>query len=79
MKVLTFIRNIQSHVSKEILVLQCGLSSCDPGDIRETCTRLKEQKVKVSFISLLGQVYFSESITKFTGGKLRLVSVVLMW
>lgn len=66
-------RNIPSHVSKEILVLQCGLSYCDSGDINTTINRLKEQKSKVSVISLLGQVFLSESISKASGG------ILLYW
>lgn len=63
-----FSRNIPSHVSKEILLIQCGLSSCDSGDIKETVNRLRDQKLKVSVISFLGQIYLSEWITKSTGG-----------
>lgn len=57
-----------SHVSKEILVLQCGLSSCDAGDISDTIETLKSLKIKTSVISLLGQVFFAENIAKSTGG-----------
>ena len=57
-----------SHVSKEVLILQLGLSTCDAGDIRESCEQLKVHKVKASVISLLGQVYFSENIARITGG-----------
>lgn len=49
-------------------MIQCGLSSCDAGDINGTIAHLKEQKAKVSVISFLGQVFLSESISKSTGG-----------
>jgi transcription initiation factor TFIIH subunit 2 len=62
-----------SHVSKEVLILQLGLSTCDAGDITETCEQLKAQKIKTSVISLLGQVYFSENIARITGGSYEVV------
>ncbi len=62
-----------SHVSKEVLILQLGLSTCDAGDIRETCEQLKVNKVKASVISLLGQVYFSENIARISGGTYEVV------
>ena len=65
---MSFFRNIPSHISKEILLIQCGLSSCDSGDIKDSVDRLREQKTKVSAISFLGQIYLSEWITKSTGG-----------
>ena len=65
---LIFFRNSPGHISKEVLFIQSGLSSCDSENIQPTILRFKEQRVKVSFISLLGQVYYSEMISKTTGG-----------
>jgi len=60
--------NIPSHISKEILIIQLGLSSCDSGNMQDTIHKLQDQRIKVSVISFLGQVYLTQNIAKSTGG-----------
>ncbi|KAJ1570102.1 hypothetical protein HK096_000480 [Nowakowskiella sp. JEL0078] len=68
------ISHAPSHGSREILALWSSLTTCDPGNIENTLTRLKTDSVRVSMVSLSAEVAVCKRISKETNG---LYSVIL--
>lgn len=64
----SMLKHVPSHGTKEILILQSGISSCDSGDLGVMIAGLKKSKVRVSCISLAGEVYMIKKICKDTFG-----------
>lgn len=63
------LKNMPAHTSREILVLFGSLTTCDPGDIRQTIKSLKENNIRVSIIGLAAEVRICRQIAKETGGE----------
>ncbi|KAL1505082.1 hypothetical protein AB1Y20_008841 [Prymnesium parvum] len=59
---------IPTYMSREVLLLSCSLSTCDPGDIHATIAALAKAKVRVSIFSLLAEVFICKRITQQTSG-----------
>lgn len=64
---------IPKYFSREVLVLQAALSSCDPGDIFETIAKLQKDQMRVSFISLSAEVYICRRTAELTKGSYMVV------
>jgi len=54
--------------TREVILIHGALSTCDPGNIEDTIKKLCELDVRVSVISLPGEVYIAARIAKATGG-----------
>nr|CAG4641686.1 EOG090X05VA [Eurycercus lamellatus] len=63
------LKNMPAHTSREVLILFGSLTTCDPGDIRQTIKSLKENNVRVSIIGLAAEVRICRQIAKETGGE----------
>lgn len=59
---------IPKYFSREIIVLQASLSTCDPGDIFETIETLRQNDIRCSFVSLSAEVYICKKTTELTNG-----------
>jgi transcription initiation factor TFIIH subunit 2 len=57
-----------AYGTKEVVMIHGSLSTRDAGDIFKTTQALVKEKVRVSFISLPGEVYIASRISKDTGG-----------
>eukprot|EP00924_Labyrinthula_sp_SR-Ha-C_P001818 snap_masked-scaffold_91-processed-gene-0.18-mRNA-1 protein AED:1.00 eAED:1.00 QI:0/-1/0/0/-1/1/1/0/341 len=66
---LTLFQTLPNFYSKEVLSIQASLTSSDPFDIFQTVTKLQENNVSVSFISLTAEVYICRFISAQTKGE----------
>ncbi|KAJ3054431.1 hypothetical protein HK097_001836 [Rhizophlyctis rosea] len=64
----TSLHHVPSHGSREILVLYGSLTTCDPGNILDTISQLKEDTIRVSMIGLSAEVQICRTICKETNG-----------
>ena len=48
----------------QVLVLLAALSTCDPGNILDTITELKQAKARVSIVGLAADVYICDKIAQ---------------
>ncbi|KAL9645040.1 hypothetical protein ABK040_004532 [Willaertia magna] len=62
------LHQIPNYGSKEVVIIYCSLSTCDPDDIFETIKKLKENNIRVTIISLDAELYICKQITKQTQG-----------
>lgn len=60
--------HVPAHGTREVIILQSSLSSCDPSDIFGTIEQLRRDRIRVSIVSVSAQVRVSERIAKETGG-----------
>ncbi|XP_057304514.1 general transcription factor IIH subunit 2-like [Hydractinia symbiolongicarpus] len=65
---LKLLKNLPSHASREILVVYGSLTSCDPSDIFETVSHLKEQNIRCSVVGLSAEIKVCKTITSETKG-----------
>lgn len=54
--------------TKEVLLLQSGLSSCDPGDIFTSVNKCTNRGIRVSFVGIGAEVYACKRVADETGG-----------
>ena len=54
--------------TKEVLVLQSGLSTCDPGDIFTSVKKCTSRGVRVSFVGIGAEVYACRRVADDTNG-----------
>lgn len=54
--------------TREVVIIHGALSTRDPGAISDTIAMLKKEKVRVSVISIPGEVYVASRIAKETNG-----------
>ena len=66
-------KTVQTHGSKEILLLVSSLSSTDPGDILDTLSDLKNQTIRVSSIHLSSELNILRVFAKETMGSSHVV------
>ena len=64
---------LPKYSSKEELILFCGLSTCDPGDIFETIEQMKKENIKCNVIGIGAEVYICKAIAQKTGGNNQLI------
>ncbi|EFC50254.1 RNA polymerase II transcription factor TFIIH subunit [Naegleria gruberi] len=62
------LHQIPNYGSKEVVVIYCSLSSCDPDNIFSTIKQLKDNNIRVSLISLDAEVFVCKQIAKQTQG-----------
>lgn len=60
--------HVPGHASREILVIQIGLSTLDPGDLIGIIPDLIKDKVRINFVSLHSEVAVCKRIAQKTGG-----------
>ncbi|KAL3861882.1 hypothetical protein ACJMK2_007896 [Sinanodonta woodiana] len=63
------LRHMPSHASREILILFASLTTCDPGNIKETVKLLKENNISCSIIGLAAEVRICKKLCHDTNGR----------
>lgn len=66
----SMLMHVPSHGTKEVLILFAGVASCDAGDIHSTIETLKRLKIRVSAISISGEIFVLKTICQATNGQL---------
>jgi transcription initiation factor TFIIH subunit 2 len=59
---------VPGHVYKEVLIINSSLTVCDPADISQTISKLKQLNVQVNAISLSASLFVLQHICVETGG-----------
>lgn len=54
--------------ARELLLVQCALSSCDPGSVHAALAAAKGARVRVSVVALSAEVFLSRRCAQDTGG-----------
>lgn len=66
-------RNLLAHVpghgTREVLILFCGVSTSDIGDLAQSIVFLQSARIRVSCISLSGELFALRRICSETGGR----------
>lgn len=70
LKAASFLSNLSSHFSREILLVMNSLNTMDNGDIESTIKLLQKNNIKVNIIHLSCQVEFCKNLADNTNGKL---------
>lgn len=60
---------LPTYGTREVVVIHGTHAICDPGDINATITELQKASVRVSVISLPGEVYIASRVASATGGQ----------
>lgn len=63
------LRHMPSHASREVLMIQGSLTSCDPGDIHSTIKTLTENNVRCSVIGLSAEIRVCKKLCQATNGE----------
>ncbi|CDW88627.1 ssl1p [Stylonychia lemnae] len=50
-------QTVPSYAKKEILIIYCSITNCDPGNVFETFDKLKSQSISASVISLSSSLF----------------------
>ncbi|XP_030750201.1 general transcription factor IIH subunit 2 [Sitophilus oryzae] len=59
---------LPAHASREILIILGSLTTCDPGDINTTITKLKQEGIRCSIIGLAAEVHVCRQLANETKG-----------
>ncbi|KAF0978446.1 hypothetical protein FDP41_002266 [Naegleria fowleri] len=62
------LHQIPNYGSKEVVIIYCSLSTCDPDNIFDTIKLLRDKNIRVSVISLDAELYICKQIAKQTQG-----------
>jgi transcription initiation factor TFIIH subunit 2 len=65
---LSLLRSIPSYGSREVLLLYNSISSCDPGDIRQTIENVEKEKIRCSVIGMAAELYILKYLSIKTHG-----------
>lgn len=65
---MSMLRHIPNYGHREVLIVFNSLSTCDPGDIFATLRDAKAQKVRISVICLVAEVFICRQVAELTGG-----------
>jgi len=65
---MSMLRHIPNYGHREMLIVFSSLSTCDPGDIFASIKEAKAQKVRISVICLVAEVFVCRQIAELTGG-----------
>ena len=65
---MSMLRHIPNYGHREMLIVFSSLSTCDPGDIFASIKEAKTQKVRISVICLVAEVFICRQIAELTGG-----------
>ena len=66
--VLSSLKHMPAHASREVIIIMGSLTTCDPGDIAKTIEAARQCKVRVSVINLSAEVRVYKELAKETGG-----------
>lgn len=66
--VLSSLRHMPPHASKEVVVVMGSLTTCDPTDINKTIEAMAANKVRCSVINLSAEVRVYRELARATGG-----------
>ena len=66
--VLSSLKHMPPHASREVIIIMGSLTTCDPGDIAKTIEAARQSKVRVSVINLSAEVRVYKELAKETGG-----------
>lgn len=66
--VLSSMRHMPPHASREVVVIMGSLTTCDPADINKTIAACKQHKVRCSVINLSAEVRIYRELARETGG-----------
>lgn len=64
----SILSHVPSHGTREVLMLQFGLSSQDPGNVFDILSDLASSKVRLSVVSCYGEVSVAKKLALQTGG-----------
>lgn len=65
---MSMLRHIPNYGHREVLIVFNSLSTCDPGDIFATLRDAKAQRVRISVICLVAEVFICKQVAELTGG-----------
>jgi len=66
--VISSLRNMPPHASREVIVIMGSLTTCDPTDINKTISTAKQCKIRCSVINLSAEVRIYHELARETGG-----------
>jgi len=66
--ILSSLKHMPPHASREVIIIMGSLTTCDPGDIGKTIEAARQCKVRVSVINLSAEVRVYKELAKETGG-----------
>ena len=61
--------DVPKYCRKEVLIINCSISLCDPGDIFETIEKVKQSGTVCTIVSLSAQIYALKYLTDETKGQ----------
>lgn len=67
--VMSSLRHMPSHASREMLLILGSLTTCDPGDISKTIAQAKELRIRCSVVHLAAEVRIYRELSRETGGQ----------
>lgn len=70
---LSHLRHMPSHASREVLLVMGSLTTCDPGDVRESIKAMSEANVRCSVIGLSAEVRVCKHLCQQTGGSYNVI------
>jgi len=65
--------NVPQFGTREVLIIYGSLTSCDPGNIQSTISKLKRNNIMCSIIGLAAEVYICKEICSQTSGQYSVV------
>ena len=65
---MSMLRHIPNYGHRELLIVFSSLSTCDPGDIFDTIRDAKAQKIRISVVCLVAEVFVCRQVAELTGG-----------
>jgi len=60
---------VPSYAKKEVLIIYCSITNCDPGNVFETFEKLKKSSISTSVISLSASLFILQKVTQLTNGE----------
>lgn len=56
------------YAKREVVMLLSAITSCDPGDIKDTIAEMKKEMITCSVVGISAEVYLFKHLAKDTGG-----------
>ncbi|XP_062517364.1 general transcription factor IIH subunit 2-like [Corticium candelabrum] len=63
------LKHVPSHVCREIIIVMASLTTCDPGDILDTCESLVAHRIQCNIVGLAAEVHLCKRICERTKGQ----------
>ncbi|GJQ08448.1 hypothetical protein GpartN1_g239.t1 [Galdieria partita] len=64
----SLLHSIPLYGSREVLVLYNSISSCDPGDVRQTIEKVERERIRCSIIGMAAELYILKYLSTRTHG-----------